>query len=104
MGRVAIGLIAAGSLALISWFVWRLTSRRWLMPCPFWLSWFVELENPVARENRAQTIVCRLGLTEGMCVLYIGSGSGGLTLPLAKAVGATGKVIAIDVQWGCSIG
>ncbi len=37
-------------------------------------------------------------LTEGMTVLDVGCGMGFFTLPMARMVGATGKVIAVDLQ------
>ena len=58
----------------------------------------VELENPLARENRAACIVARLGLEPGMKVLDAGCGPGRLTVPLARAVGRTGDVVALDAQ------
>lgn len=52
---VLIALLAVTSLA------WRLSSRRHVLPCPSWLRWMVELDNPFAASNKAAFIVgnCR---------------------------------------------
>lgn len=76
----------------------RLVSRRLSFPCPSWLSWIVELDNPLAGSQKAEDIVRRLELQPGMKVLDAGCGPGRVTIPLARAVGATGEVVALDVQ------
>ena len=70
------------------------------IPCPAWLAWLVELDNPVFRNNRAAAIVAGLELAPGMSVVDVGCGPGRLTLPLAKAVLPGGVVVAFDVQPG----
>lgn len=60
----------------------------------------VEMENSLAKNSQAKTILAGLGVAEGMTVLDAGCGPGRVTLPLAKAVGAEGKVIAVDLQQG----
>ena len=67
--------------------VWRLASGRRSIPCPAWLSWMVELDNPFTKTNRAATIVERLDLQPGMAVLDVGCGPGRLTIPIATKVG-----------------
>lgn len=42
--------------------------------------------------------VARLGLTEGMKVVDLGSGSGFYSIEAIKKVGTTGRVYAVDVQ------
>jgi len=88
----AVALFAAGVL------VWRLSSSRVQVPCPAWLSWLVELDNPVFRNNRAAAIVAGLQLEPGMSVLDAGCGPGRLTLPMARAVAPSGSVVAFDLQ------
>jgi arsenite methyltransferase len=59
------------------------------------------LENPdrVAALQIAR-VVAVLSVTPGMRVADLGAGTGLFTLPLAKAVGPTGKVYGIDVDAG----
>lgn len=78
--------------------VWRFTSRRHSLPCPSWLAWLVEMEDPFARNYNASSIIQHLDLKPGMKVLDAGCGPGRLTIPLAKAVGSNGQVVAIDIQ------
>ena len=79
---------------------WRFSSRRQSLPCPTWLGWLVELDNPVFRNNSARTITEHLDLRPGMEVLDFGCGPGRLTIPVAKQIGPQGKVTAYDIQPG----
>lgn len=92
-------IAAVGAVVLIA-IVWRLASRRHTIPCPTWLGWMVELDNPFTRTNRAGFIVGTLGPLTGLHVLDAGCGPGRLTLPLARAVGSSGRVTAMDIQPG----
>lgn len=94
--------IIAGSVIVVGvvTILWRYSSLRLSIPCPAWLSWLVELDNPVFRNNRAVVILGRLGIVSGMKVLDFGCGPGRLTIPLAKLVGPDGQVTAFDVQSG----
>lgn len=83
---------------IVVWFAWRLLSEKYALPCPAWLAWFVELDNPFFRINRADQIIRMLGLTSGMIVLDVGCGPGRLTIPVARAVGPSGMVFAMDIQ------
>jgi len=40
----------------------------------------------------------RAGISEGMCVLEIGSGAGDVAFTLAERVGATGQIVGVDVN------
>jgi SAM-dependent methyltransferase len=95
----AIGYLAAGiALAVLAGVVWYLAARGG--PCPVWLRWMVELDNPFTKTNRAHVIVEHLRVAPGMYVLDVGCGPGRLTVPLARAVGENGCVVAIDLQAG----
>ena len=96
-----VGYIIAGVVvvALLGSIVWRLASRRRSVPCPSWLSWLVELDNPFTEINRAHAIVRSLELRPGMRVLDVGCGPGRVTIPVAQVV-APGEVVAMDIQAG----
>ncbi|MEJ2453300.1 MAG: methyltransferase domain-containing protein [Candidatus Thiodiazotropha sp.] len=94
-------LVICGILAIaLMTILWRLASRRQSLPCPVWLRWLVELDNPFTKTNRAGFIVETLALSNGMTVLDAGCGPGRLTVPLARSVGPAGRVVALDIQQG----
>ena len=94
---IFLGIVPALLLVAV---MWRLASRRHSLPCPVWLRWLVELDNPFCRTNRAAVIVEHLELQPGMAVLDVGCGPGRLTIPIARHVGEQGHVVALDVQAG----
>ena len=100
MGTMAwIGWAAVGGGVLV-FLGWRVASRRRSLPCPVWLRWMVELDNPFTRTNRAAVILEHLGLRPGMVVLAAGCGPGRLAIPAAGRVGDGGEVVAADIQAG----
>jgi len=91
-------LFASIALLIAVSLLWRLASRRRSLPCPAWLRWMVELDNPLAASNKAAFVVQQLQIAPGMQVLDAGCGPGRITLPLARAVGPLGQVLAVDLQ------
>jgi 2-polyprenyl-3-methyl-5-hydroxy-6-metoxy-1,4-benzoquinol methylase len=94
---ILIGLVG---LIILIFPLWRLASRRRSLPCPVWLRWLVELDNPFTETNRADVIVRNLELQPGMKVLDVGCGPGRLTIPIAQQIGSQGEVVALDIQAG----
>jgi ubiquinone/menaquinone biosynthesis C-methylase UbiE len=92
---VVIGLVFIIILIAV---IWRLSSTRLSIPCPSWLGWLVELDNPFLRNNRAGEIIRHLDLHSGMKVLDFGCGPGRLTIPVARQIGPSGIVTAFDLQ------
>jgi len=92
-------LLTITAIALVA-VIWRMASRRRSLPCPVWLRWLVELDNPFTKTNRAAFIVETLALSDGMRVLDAGCGPGRLSVPLAQSVGPDGRIVALDMQPG----
>jgi|SRR5579884_344259 len=65
--------------------------------CPWWLGYF--LASPVRRwiSDDPRKLLAPY-VREGMTVLEPGPGMGFFTVPLAELVGASGRVIAVDLQ------
>ena len=64
--------------------------------CPWWMGYF--LASPIRRWFEDPEKMLGPYLREGMTVLEPGPGMGFFTLPMARMVGETGRVIAVDVQ------
>jgi len=93
--QICLGLVILFVLVAVGW---RLSSRRTSLPCPPWLAWLVELDNPYAKNYNASSIIQGLDLKPGIRVLDAGCGPGRVTIPLARAIGTQGEVVAIDIQ------
>jgi ubiquinone/menaquinone biosynthesis C-methylase UbiE len=64
--------------------------------CPWWLGYLIAL--PLRRCWQDPHWILAPHVREGMTVLEPGPGMGFFSLELARLVGATGKVIAVDIQ------
>ncbi len=93
------GMSLIGALAL-SGIIWRVAHGRHPIPCPVWLGWLVEMDNPLARTNSAAAIIEHIHLSSGMRLLDAGCGPGRVSIPAARCVGVEGEVVALDLQAG----
>jgi ubiquinone/menaquinone biosynthesis C-methylase UbiE len=64
--------------------------------CPWWLGYW--LLNPLRRLREDPSAMLAPYVREGMTVLEPGCGMGFFTLEIARRVGASGRVVAVDVQ------
>lgn len=64
--------------------------------CPWWLGYF--LVSPLRRLLDNPEKILSPHVRAGMTTLDVGPGMGYFTLPLAKFVGSSGRVIAVDLQ------
>ena len=64
--------------------------------CPWWLGYL--LASPIRRWMQDPAEVVAPYVQEGMTVLEPGPGMGFFTLELARRVGPSGRVVAVDVQ------
>jgi ubiquinone/menaquinone biosynthesis C-methylase UbiE len=64
--------------------------------CPWWLGYF--LLSPLRRLKEDPATMLAPYVREGMTVLEPGCGMGFFTLEIARRVGASGRVVAVDVQ------
>ena len=97
MTYLLLGLGVLVAVGTIVWLYWRYLSRVTAAPCPATLAWMLEMDPP-GRTHGQKNIAALLDLQPGMRVADVGCGPGRLTLPLAKAVGPTGEVVALDLQ------
>lgn len=64
--------------------------------CPWWIGYV--LLNPLRRLRQNPNALLAPYVREGMTVFEPGPGMGFFTLELARRVGSTGRVIAVDIQ------
>jgi len=64
--------------------------------CPWWLGYF--LASPLRRWMLDPIAALQPYVREGMTVLEPGPGMGFFTIELARLVGASGRVVAVDIQ------
>lgn len=95
---VVYSLLGVIIILAITGLYWRWASRRRQLPFPSWLSWLF-LDNPLVDIiGGTQTTIERIGLRLGEHGLDVGCGTGRLSIPAAKKVGFTGKIVALDIQ------
>ncbi|MFZ0799476.1 MAG: methyltransferase domain-containing protein [Terriglobales bacterium] len=64
--------------------------------CPWWLGYL--LASPLRRLLQDPAAIVKPYVGEGMTVLEPGPGMGFFTLEMARRVGASGRVVAVDIQ------
>jgi SAM-dependent methyltransferase len=64
--------------------------------CPVWVGYL--LANPLRALFQSPWKILAPHAATGMCVLDVGSAMGFFSLPLARFVGSTGRVICVDLQ------
>ena len=64
--------------------------------CPWWFG--MVLVSPIRRWFEDPEVLLRPHIREGMTILEPGPGMGYFTLPMARMVGDSGRVIAVDLQ------
>lgn len=64
--------------------------------CPWWIGYL--LASPIRRWIQDPLPIVSPYVHEGMSVLEPGPGMGFFTIPLARLVGASGRVVAVDLQ------
>jgi SAM-dependent methyltransferase len=64
--------------------------------CPVWVGYL--LANPIRAFFQNPEKILAPHVTSGMCVLDVGSAMGFFSLPLARLVGPSGRVVCVDVQ------
>jgi ubiquinone/menaquinone biosynthesis C-methylase UbiE len=64
--------------------------------CPWWLGYF--LASPIRKFGQNPVRILEPYVKQGMTTFDVGPGMGFFTLPMARMVGASGRVIAIDIQ------
>ncbi len=64
--------------------------------CPWWIGYL--LASPIRTWLQDPEVILGPHLREGMTALDVGCGMGFFSLPMARMVGATGRVVCVDVQ------
>lgn len=86
---------AAGLVAGV--LIWRYASRRWSLPCPATLGWVLDLQFRELVLPTSRVLDC-IGLQPGQRVLEVGPGTGYMSVPAARRLGETGRLVALELQ------
>jgi len=86
-------------ILIVSWIIWRYASSRHNIPCPTWLAWMIERDNPFTKVTRSESIIKHLEIDSSMEILDVGCGPGRLTIPLAEKL-TNGRIVGMDMQQG----
>ena len=65
-------------------------------PCPWWVGYLIA--NPIRKFWQDPALILQPYIRAGVTVLEPGAGMGFFTLEIAKLVGSSGRVVAVDVQ------
>jgi SAM-dependent methyltransferase len=65
-------------------------------PCPWWVGYLIA--NPIRKLWQGPALILQPYIQPGMIVLEPGPGMGFFTLEIAKLVGFSGRVVAMDVE------
>ncbi len=84
-------------IAIIGQIILRLVRKLWHVPAPAFIGRFLDSDFRRWLQPPEQ-IIARSGIAEGMQVLEVGCGSGAYTTFVARAVGESGEVHALDIQ------
>ena len=101
------GLILMIVVCMITWIIgWIFPYHNNALPdslsmkdkhiCPWWLAY--TFDNPLRRYFHDPHAILKPYLQEGMTAIDLGCGMGYFSRAMAKIVGETGKVIAVDLQ------
>ena len=93
---VRIGAATAAGL-LASVLAWRYASRRWPLPCPATLGWVLDVQLRELVLPTSRVLDC-IGLQPGQRVLEVGPGTGYMSVPAARRLGETGRLVALELQ------
>lgn len=75
----------------------RIVAKRFRRPAPAFIGPFLDSQFRYSMQP-PDKVIRRSGIQPGMTVLDLGCGNGAFTVPVARAVGERGKVIAVDMQ------
>ena len=92
-----IWLISIALLLLAVCILWRYLTRRYCIPWPYWLAWW--LENPyMILFCNPKWLLQSYQITPGMRILEIGCGAGRVSEAIFQAMGSKGALFLLDLQ------